>query len=140
MRRRHKARRWVLQILYAWEVQGSERDLQEEATGFFERRRIASETRAFAQTLIDVLAAHMGELDRVLAESAENWELDRMSIIDRNVLRMALAEILHFDDIPFRVTIDEAVTLSTRYGGQDSPRFVNGVLDAIAHRLDLIPS
>lgn len=140
MRRRHKARRWVLQILYAWEVRGRERALPDEAAGFFERRQIASDTRAFAEQLVDALATHMEEIDAILSESAENWDLNRMSIIDRNILRMALVEFLYFNDIPFKVTIDEAVTLATRYGGQDSPRFVNGVLDAIAHRLDLIPS
>lgn len=140
MRRRHKARRWVLQILYAWEVRGRESALRDEAADFFQRRQIASDTRAFAEQLIDALATRIEEIDTLLAGSAENWDLDRMSIIDRNILRMALVEFLYFDDIPFKVTIDEAVTLATRYGGQDSPRFVNGVLDAVAHRLDLIPS
>ena len=138
--KRQKARRWVLQILYAWEVRGRERSLIEEASGFFERRRIASETRAFAETVIERIAAHLEEIDTLLAESAENWDPDRMSIIDRNILRLALIEFLYFSDIPFKVTIDEAVRLATRYGGEDSPRFVNGVLDAVAHRLDLIPS
>ena len=140
MRRRHKARRWVLQILYAWEVRDRPGRLAEEASGFFERRRIAPETRGFAEELIAVLDAHLDEIDRVLGESAENWDPVRMPIIDRNVLRIGLAELLHFPDIPFKVSIDEAVTLARRYGGADSPRFVNGVLDAAAHRLDLIPS
>lgn len=140
MRRRHKARRWVLQILYAWEIQGRPGRLADEASAFFERRRIGPETRGFAEELIQVLDRHVEGIDRLLAESAENWDLDRMSIIDRNVLRLALAELLYFADIPFKVSIDEAVTLARRYGGEDSPRFVNGVLDAAAHRLDLIPS
>lgn len=140
MRRRHKARRWVLQILYAWEVRDRPGRLADEAAEFFERRRIGPETRGFAEELIAVLEAHLEGIDRVLAESAENWDPERMSIVDRNVLRIALAELLHFPDIPFKVSIDEAVTLARRYGGADSPRFVNGVLDAAAHRLDLIPS
>lgn len=139
MRRRHKARRWVLQILYAWEVGGEERGLLEEAARFFDRRRIASQTRSFAEELLAALDDHMDEINAGLAASAENWDPVRMSIIDRNILRMALAELVHLD-VPFRVTIDEAVTLAARYGGTDSPRFVNGVLDAVAHRLDLIPS
>lgn len=140
MRRRHKARRWVLQILYAWEVRDRPGRLAEEAALFFERRRIGLETRGFAEDLIAVLDTHLEEIDRLLGESAENWDPARMSIIDRNVLRIGLAELLHFPDIPFKVSIDEAVTLARRYGGADSPRFVNGVLDAAAHRLDLIPS
>ncbi|MGH7571123.1 MAG: transcription antitermination factor NusB [Gemmatimonadota bacterium] len=140
MRRRHKARRWVLQILYAWEIQGRPGRLADEARAFFERRRIAPETRGFAEELIGSLDRHIEEIDHLLAESAENWDLERMSIIDRNVLRLGLAELLYFPDIPFKVSIDEAVTLARRYGGHDSPRFVNGVLDAAAHRLDVIPS
>lgn len=140
MRGRHKARRWVLQILYAWEVRDRPGRLADEAARFFERRRIGLETRGFAEDLIAVLDTHLEEIDRLLGESAENWDPARMSIIDRNVLRIGLAELLHFPDIPFKVSIDEAVTLARRYGGADSPRFVNGVLDAAAHRLDLIPS
>lgn len=140
MRRRHKARRWVLQILYAWEIQDRPGRLADEARAFFERRQIAAETRGFAEELIIALDEHIQEIDRLLAESAENWDLERMSIIDRNVLRLGLAELLYFPDIPFKVSIDEAVMLARRYGGEDSPRFVNGVLDAAAHRLDLILS
>lgn len=140
MRRRHKARRWTLQILYAWEMRGRAVDLRAEAEEFFARRQIASDTRAFAVQLVDALAQHLDEIDAQLTGSAEHWELGRMAIIDRNVLRIALAEFLYFEEIPSKVTIDEAVTLAGRYGGEDSPRFVNGVLDAIAHRLDLIPS
>ncbi|MGH7563216.1 MAG: transcription antitermination factor NusB [Gemmatimonadota bacterium] len=140
MRRRHKARRWVLQILYAWEIQGRPGRLADEARAFFERRQISPETRGFAEELISALDRHVQEIDHLLAGSAENWDLERMSIIDRNVLRLGLAELLYFPDIPFKVSIDEAVTLARRYGGHDSPRFVNGVLDAAAHRLDLIPS
>lgn len=140
MKRRHKARRWVLQILYAWEVRGREASLRDTARDFFDRRRVAPETRAFAESLIQALADHIGDIDEHLAGGTEHWEMQRLAVIDRNVLRMALAEFLYFDDIPFKVTIDEAITLAGRYGGADSPRFVNGVLDALAHKLDLIPS
>ncbi|HUP18593.1 MAG TPA: transcription antitermination factor NusB [Gemmatimonadota bacterium] len=140
MRRRHKARRWALQILYAWEARERTQDLRDTARDFFDRRRVAPETRAFAERLIDAVAANSDEIDSILATGTENWEFGRLSIIDRNILRIALAEFLHLEDVPFRVSIDEAITLAGRYGGADSPRFVNGVLDALAHRLDLIPS
>jgi N utilization substance protein B len=140
MRRRHKARRWTLQILYAWEVRSRERPLTEEAAEFFERRRVGSQTREHAERLIGVLAERMTEIDEALAGAAENWDLERMSIIDRNVLRIAIAELRYVEDVPWKVAIDEAVTLASRYGGSDSPRFVNGVLDALAHKLNLIAS
>jgi N utilization substance protein B len=138
--RRQKARRWVLQILYAWEVRGRDRPLREEAEDFFARRTIASETRDYARRLVDAIADRLDEVDALLAGGAERWDPSRMAVVDRNVLRIALTEFLAFDDVPSKVSIDEAVQLAGRYGGADSPRFVNGVLDAIAHRLDLIPS
>ena len=140
MRRRHKARRWTLQILYAWEVRGRERELEAEAEDFFERRQLASQTRDHAERLIAALSTNLPEIDAALAGAAENWDLERMAIIDRNILRIAVAELLHVEDVPWKVAIDEAVTLASRYGGADSPRFVNGVLDALAHKLNLIAS
>jgi N utilization substance protein B len=140
MRRRHKARRWTLQILYAWEVRGRERDLEQEADDFFTRRQLASQTRDYAERLIALLAGNLSEIDGALEGAAQNWDLDRMAIIDRNILRIAVTELLHVDDVPWKVAIDEAVTLASRYGGTDSPRFVNGVLDALAHKLNLIAS
>ena len=140
MRRRHKARRWTLQILYAWEVRGRERPLEDDAAEFFSRRQLASQTRDYAEQLIGELSENLAEIDATLAGAAENWDLERMSIIDRNVLRIAIAEFLYLADVPWKVAIDEAVTLASRYGGADSPRFVNGVLDALAHKLNLIAS
>ncbi|HUF89556.1 MAG TPA: transcription antitermination factor NusB [Gemmatimonadota bacterium] len=140
MRRRHKARRWALQILYGWEMRARERPLREDAREFFERRRISSQTRDHAERLIDVLAENLEEIDATIAGGTENWDIDRLSVIDRDVLRIALAELLYIDDVPWKVAIDEAVTLATRYGGADSPGFVNGVLDALAHKLNLIAS
>jgi N utilization substance protein B len=130
----------VLQILYAWEVRGRDRALVEEAEDFFARRTIASETRVYAERLVQAIATRLADIDALLAEASERWDPARMSIVDRNILRIALAEFLAFDDVPSKVSIDEAVELAGRYGGADSPRFVNGILDAIAHRLDLIPS
>lgn len=140
MRRRHKARRWTLQILYAWEVRGRERPLEEDAEEFFSRRQLASQTREYAEALIAALSHNLTEVDATLAGAAENWDLERMSIIDRNILRMAIAELVYVEDVPWKVAIDEAITLASRYGGADSPRFVNGVLDALAHKLNLIAS
>jgi N utilization substance protein B len=128
----------VLQILYAWEVRGNERPLGDDAKEFFSRRQIASQTRDYAEQLIAVLSDNLVEIDSTLADAAENWDVERMSIIDRNILRIAIAELRYVEDVPWKVAIDEAVTLASRYGGADSPRFVNGVLDALAHKLNLI--
>ncbi|MDX1661660.1 MAG: transcription antitermination factor NusB [Gemmatimonadota bacterium] len=138
--RRHKSRRWLLQILYAWEVRGSDRSLSEEAADLFDRRHIAPDTREYAERVVAVLAERLEEIDDHIAAAASNWEVDRLAVIDKNVLRIAVAELLWLEDVPTKVTIDEAVTLAKRYGGEESPRFVNGVLDALAHQHDLIPS
>lgn len=140
MKRRTKARRWVLQILYAWEIRGREQPLAHEATDFFARRKIASETRNFALELLAAIENHEEEIARRLQTGASNWDLSRMSIVDRCILSMAVAEFVYLTDVPWKATIDEAVELARRYGGEDSPRFVNGVLDAVAQELDLIPS
>lgn len=138
MTRRHKARRGALQILYAWETRGRDRSLQAEATDFWTRRNVSSEARDYGGRLVAAIDEHLPEIDALLAENSEGWEIDRMSIIDRNILRIAVGEFLYLDDVPSKVSIDEAVRLAARYGGADSPRFVNGILDAIAHKLNLI--
>jgi len=130
----------VLQILYAWDVRNGDGDLREEARGFFERRHIASETRGYAERVIEAIAGSLGEIDDLIDEGTEGWGRERLAVVDRNVLRIALAEFLHLDDVPWKVSIDEAIQLAGRYGGTDSPRFVNGVLDALARKLRLVPS
>jgi N utilization substance protein B len=80
------------------------------------------------------LDEHGEGVDARLDEALDNWRMDRLSILDRGVLRIAAVEILHFQDVPPKVSIQEAVRLAERYSGNDSPRFVNGVLDALFKR------
>jgi N utilization substance protein B len=134
MKRRSKARALALQALYAWEMREGE-GLPETAARLLAERETAQETKDFARRLLSALAERQIEIDALLAESTTNWELHRLSVVDRNVLRLATCELLAFPDVPFRVVIDEAVNLARRYGGEDSPRFVNGVLDALRLRL-----
>ena len=86
----------------------------------------------FSIALFHAVAAEIGPLDAVIEESSQNWRLDRMSIVDRNILRIGVCEIMNSDDIPARVAINEAVELAKRYGTKDSPSFVNGILDRVA--------
>ena len=87
--------------------------------------------RAFAKELVLGVARHRGSLDRQIGEHANNWRIERMASVDRNVLRLGAYELLH-GDAPVAVVIDEAVELARRFGGDRSPGFVNGVLDALA--------
>ena len=81
--------------------------------------------------VVEVLHEHLSEVDRSLQDALDNWRLERLSMMDRGILRIATTEILFLEDVPPKVSIQEAVHLAARYGGDDSPRFVNGVLDAL---------
>lgn len=92
----------------------------------------ASEVREFALKQVQHYADHKDEVDRRLSEAAENWSVERMASIDRDILRLAVSELLWSTDVPVEVSINEAVELAKKYGTQDSGRFVNGVLSRFA--------
>jgi N utilization substance protein B len=98
---------------------------------FVEGRLREPELRAFCLTLYDGVVQHQPEIDQRLTDAAENWRLVRMSTVDRNVLRLGAYELLHCPDVPPAAAIDEAIELARRFGGADSPAFVNGILDRI---------
>jgi N utilization substance protein B len=85
----------------------------------------------FVDQLVQGVLTHLPELDGLLVQFAEHWSLDRMAVVDRNLLRFALYELLYLDDIPAKVTINEAIEIAKRYGAQESGAFVNGILDRI---------
>ena len=97
---------------------------------------IAESSRAYAQQLLREVDLHRSGIDRRVQDSLSNWRLDRLAVIDRNILRLAAAEMLYIDDVPPRVSIQEAIHLAEKYGTSESPRFVNGVLDALMHDLE----
>jgi N utilization substance protein B len=88
----------------------------------------------YLELLLESLQDHLPEVDRALQSALENWRLDRLSVMDRSILRLAGTELLFLDDIPPKVSIQEGIHLAEAYGGKDSPRFVNGVLDALYKR------
>ena len=128
-----RARARALQALYAWDLRG-ERDLERIASGIWDDLAVPADERRVAGRLVRTLAEHGGELDAELSEVTTNWRLERLSVIDRSVLRLAAAE-LRGGDTPPRVVIQEAVRLAERYGTLRSAKFVNGVLDALARRV-----
>ena len=133
-RRRHRARAWILQIHYRWVVEGQGAKLADTLERSRETRRIAPDRLPYIERVTAILDEHLEEIDEILEEALDNWRLDRLAVMDRGVLRLATAEMLHMDDIPPKVSILEGILLAERYGGPDSPRFVNGVLDAISRR------
>src|SRR3954454_15587950 len=104
---------------------------QDEVTGRPAAEAI-EERAPFAQELVEGVEAHRDELDSEIARLAKGWELDRIAALEKSILRVALYELRHRDDIPNEVAIDEAVTLAKQYCGADAPGFVNGILATAA--------
>jgi N utilization substance protein B len=128
---RTRARAWVLQIHYRWESAGGDALLDEALRETVATRRIRPERLPYIRRLVNALDDHGHEVDRRLQAALDNWRLDRLSAIDRGILRLSAVELLYLDDIPPKVSIQEAIHLAERYGGPESSRFVNGVLDAL---------
>jgi len=131
---RTRARAWALQVHYAWESSGDGGTLRDALVRFLGNRRISPRRLPYVRQLLGLVDEHLPELDRQLHDALENWRLERLSAIDRAVLRLAAAELLYVDEVPPKVTIQEGIRLAEQYGGPDSPRFVNGVLDALYKR------
>ena len=134
-RKRSRARGWALQVLYAWEVRGERDRLPDLLSEFIGSRRIGAEAQDYLETLITTLDMYLEPVDDAISASLLNWRMERLSIIDRCILRLAGAEMLHLA-IPPRVVIQEAIQLAEKYGTNESPRFINGVLDALMRRVE----
>ncbi|CAN5641308.1 N utilization substance protein NusB [soil metagenome] len=132
-RKRSRARGWALQVLYAWESRADRDRLPDMLSEFTANRRIGTEAKEYLETLITTLDMYLETIDDAIADSLLNWRMERLSIIDRNILRVATAEMLHLA-IPPRVVIQEALQLAEKYSTTESPRFINGVLDALMRR------
>lgn len=129
---RSRARQVVLQLLYQDDLNP---DIAPTAVAQFLRKELnrnASLTD-FALSLLDGVREHRAELDQTLAGKAENWSLERMATVDRNILRLGAYEIL-YAGTPGQVAINEAVELAKQFGGQQSASFVNGILDRVMHQ------
>ena len=133
-RDRSRARGWALQILYRWEAGGGVGTLDDALSETEGTRLISPRRRPLVERLLSTLDEHLPQVDEALQAELENWRLERLSSIDRGVLRLAAAEILYLSDIPPKASIQEAIRLAETYGGPESPRFVNGVLDAVFKR------
>jgi transcription antitermination protein NusB len=129
MTRRTRGREIALQVLYLLE-QNPGID-PAEVRLFIERRLRDPRLREFAEELIAGVRAHQPRIDDLIAGAAENWRLDRMAAIDRNIIRLGAYEMLFCPDVPMKVAINEALELAKRYSTAQSSRFVNGILDRL---------
>lgn len=127
---RRTSRAQALQVLYQLDVQ---KNLGlEKAIDYFRAHFMrAGGEYAFIERLLMGVSNHIQDIDRKITEAAVNWRLNRMSLVDRNVLRLGVFELCHCDDIPATVTINEMVELAKEFGEDTSPAFVNGILDRI---------
>jgi N utilization substance protein B len=132
---RRRAREAALQALYFWEVGGADPGVAL-ATVFAEHQPEATPaTREFAAQLVMGVTGTTGELDRRLAGHLEHWRIERLATVDRLILRIAAWELEHDAETPVAVVLDEAVGLARTFSGDESARFVNGVLDPLARGL-----
>ena len=132
---RTRARAWALQIHYQWDVGAREGTFTNALEEVGAMRRIGESRMPYLRHLAAELDARGDELDQLLEVALENWRMERLALLDRGILRIAAAELVCFDEIPPKVSIQEAVRLAERYGGPESPGFVNGVLDALYKRV-----
>ncbi len=136
-RDRSRARAWALQVLYRWESAGGGETIAQALSRVLQSRRVARRRVSYIELLLETLQDHLLEVDRVLQAALENWRIDRLSVMDRSILRLAATELLFLEEIPPKVSIQEGIHLAEAYSGKDSPRFVNGVLDALYKRSEL---
>jgi transcription antitermination factor NusB len=136
MRKRTQAREFALIILYQKDVTRFE--IQQVADNFWlDQKENDSEIKEFTGRLVFGVNQNLDSIDEKISSYATNWQLKRMAIIDRNILRLGLYELLYADDIPPKVTINEAVELAKKFGDVESSKFVNGILDKI-HKTELV--
>ncbi len=132
MLERTRARRQALQMLYQREITGESMPRIIESASY---NREDGDPGEFCLVLVEGVEEHEGDIDLKLQDISEHWAVSRMPLVDRSILRMAAYEILYVDDIPHSVTINEAVELAKVFGGEDSSKFVNGVLGRLAEDL-----
>ena len=134
MGKRHQARELALQVLFHMELnQGDPGDCFDLISSSFEPPDASS---SFSRQLVVGVWEQKEELDSLIRKASKHWRLERMPIVDRNVLRIALYEVLYLKDIPPKVSIDEAVELGKKFGTEESGAFINGVLDSIYHKME----
>ena len=132
--RRTKARERAVQALYQIDVAAT--DLDEALSRFWKSfEPVEREVMDLAEELVRGVARHRRDIDETIEGVSQNWRLDRMARVDRNVLRLAVFELLHRYDVPVKVVINEAIELGKKYGSESSGAFVNGVLDRVAAAL-----
>jgi N utilization substance protein B len=132
---RRKARELALQMLYQHDLSGNAPDTI--LSTFEDLQKSKPNTREFATKIFKGTVDHLPKIDEMIVQQAENWRIERMAVVDRNIIRMSIYEFLHEHDTPKLVIIDEAIEIAKKFGTQKSSQFINGILDGILKRYNL---
>jgi N utilization substance protein B len=133
MGKRRSSRELALKFLYQFEL--NEGDLDEQIKLFLERNSSQEGVENFMKELVMSLVSKMKEIDEIIQKYSDHWILDRMTVIDRNILRIGTCELLFNFSTPPKVVINEAIDIAKKYGNEDSPEFINGILDKVYNEI-----
>ncbi len=129
--KRRKAREYALQLLF--QIDFTKRELErKDLEEFWSDKKESGDVKEFTEKLVKGTLESLDEIDGIIEKATENWFLKRMAAVDRNILRFAAYEILHREDIPYAVTINEALEIAKKYSSAEAASFLNGVLDKLA--------
>ncbi len=131
MGRRRQSRETALQLLYALDI--TRANVKEVLRTSWAEKMLSPEIRDFTTTLVTGVIEHRDEIDAFIQECSTNWSLERIGLVERNILRFAIYELCFLPDIPPNVTINEAVEVAKKYGTEEAPAFINGILDRVKH-------
>ncbi|HJT21662.1 MAG TPA: transcription antitermination factor NusB [Nitrospira sp.] len=125
---RHQSRERALQILFQYDIHGKPGVWLEE---FWKQCKAGDDIKVFAEALVHGVMEHKKDLDTMIGRYATNWKVSRMQVVDRNILRLGAFELLWLDEVPAKVTMNEAIELAKDFGDDEAAKFVNGILDKI---------
>ncbi len=138
MGRRREGREAAVQYLFAHEIQSAENPAGDDA--FWDLHMAKKGARAYAENLVKGVLVHLTEIDQCITAAVENYRMERLAAVDRNILRVAVYELNHIADAPPPVIINEAIEIAKKFGATESGGFVNGILDRIAKNNNAVAS
>jgi len=135
MGQRTKARELALKCLYAYESTGQPVGAVSES--LIRTSDLAEEAMVFTERLFSMVVEKIESIDKLIGQFSQNWQIERLAMVDRNILRISICELMSFPDVPSKVSINEGVELAKKYSTLESSRFVNGILDAVFKNMDV---
>lgn len=132
MHRNHKAREAVLKMLYEYEFNKNKEMVLNNKNIFSEIK--GKKLQEYSKDLFEGILSNLESLDHIIQKYLKNWQLERIALVEKNILRIAAYELFYERDVPAAIIIDDAIELSKIYGNESSPKFINGILDCILHK------